>query len=181
MPRPPEPEKRDAILDACYAAAREAGSLDLSLAHLAERTGVSARMLVYHFGTREALQRALATRLEAELREHFTAAMRESERRSVGEATLSLWDRISAERSRGVLRLLLDVVHQAQRGDEEARRIAEGEVQAWKHVLAEGIDDPDVAAGLMLMVLGASVDLLSSGDAAGGRRAIQSFVRVNRL
>lgn len=175
MARPPDPEKRAALLERCFAAAQEGGTLDLSLATLAERVGTSARMLVYHFGSREGLQRALAARTEAELRARFVEFEAAAPSEGVEAATLALWDYLSSPQMRGLVRLTMDVVNRAGQGDEVAARLGEQESRAWAGFLASRVSDPDVAEGLLLLVLGAAVDLLVSGDPARGRRAIHAF------
>jgi AcrR family transcriptional regulator len=176
VPRSPSPEKRAAILDRCFAAAQSLGSLDLSLPELAARTGVSPRMLVYHFGSREGLQRALAARLEEDLRERFAAFEAAAPSGGTAAAVLALWDHLSAAEMRGPLRLAMDVVHRAQRGGGEDAALGMREVDAWTAFLASRVPDPGVATGLIVLFLGAALDLLVSGDPGRGRRAIEVFL-----
>jgi AcrR family transcriptional regulator len=173
MPRPTEPEKRAAVLDACYAAARGLGSLDVTLAALAERTGVSARMLVHYFGSRDALQRELGARFERELRERFDEYATDGSGGGVAGAVLGLWDHLAAPEMRGPLRLLLDLMHRAQRGDAHAAEMGEREIGAWTRVLEGRVPDPALASALVLLFVGAAMDLLATGDATRGRRAIE--------
>ncbi|MGX1510221.1 TetR/AcrR family transcriptional regulator [Streptomyces collinus] len=56
MGRHKQPEIRDRILDACVDHALRHGLPD-RLEPLAAASGTSARMLIYHFGTRDALLR----------------------------------------------------------------------------------------------------------------------------
>lgn len=58
MGRRPQPEIRQRILDACTDHALAQGLPD-RLEPLASATGTSARMLIYHFGSRDALLRAV--------------------------------------------------------------------------------------------------------------------------
>src|SRR3712207_4626730 len=61
MGRRPQPQIRDRLLDACTDHALEHGLPD-RLEPLVTATGTSARMLIYHFGTRDALLRAILRR-----------------------------------------------------------------------------------------------------------------------
>ena len=178
MPRPADPELRAALLEQCFVAAQQGGSLEFSLADLAGRTGISARMLIYHFGSRDLLQLALAARLEAEMRARFATFEADASGVGPAAAVLALWDYVSAPEMRGFLRLMMDVVHRAEQGDPEAAAAGMREVDQWMEFLSSRVSDPAVATGLILIFLGAAVDLLISDDAGRGRRAIEVFLRA---
>jgi AcrR family transcriptional regulator len=174
MGRPPDPRKREEMLERCFRAALEGGSLELSLATLAERAGTSARVLVYHFGTREGLERALAGRLEDELQARFRGLEAATPGVELRAAILAGWDTITGESVRGLLRLVMDVVHRAQAGDPAARALNDLQMEQWEHLLAPL--GPDRASALVLLGQGAVVDLLATGNAERGRRAMVAFL-----
>lgn len=55
MGRHPQPERRAALLDACTRHVLDRGISGLSITSLAAAAGTSARMLVYHFGSKDQL------------------------------------------------------------------------------------------------------------------------------
>jgi AcrR family transcriptional regulator len=55
MGRHPQPERRAALLDACTRHVLDRGISGLSITSLAAASGTSARMLVYHFGSKDQL------------------------------------------------------------------------------------------------------------------------------
>jgi AcrR family transcriptional regulator len=55
MGRHPQPERRAALLDACTRHVLDRGISALSITSLAAAAGTSARMLVYHFGSKDQL------------------------------------------------------------------------------------------------------------------------------
>lgn len=55
MGRHPQPERRAALLDACTRHVLDRGISGLSITGLAAAAGTSARMLIYHFGTKDQL------------------------------------------------------------------------------------------------------------------------------
>jgi len=55
MARPPDPTIKARLLEQCLDSLVEKGVHDFSLRKIAEQVGTSARMLVYHFGSAEAL------------------------------------------------------------------------------------------------------------------------------
>lgn len=177
MVRPVDPQRKTELLERCFAAAMEGDSLELSLAALAEGAGTSARMLVYHFGSREGLERALVERLEEELRERFAALEAATPDAGPRAATLAIWDALTQPAMRGMLRMVMDVLHRAQRGDPAARETAAVQAALWEGFLAPRLAGrPEAAAALFLLVLGAAMDYLVTGDAERGRRALASFL-----
>ncbi|MBD2731782.1 TetR/AcrR family transcriptional regulator, partial [Nostoc sp. FACHB-892] len=69
MSRPTEPQKKQELLEQCLSAAIEAGALDSSINIIANKIGTSGRMLVYHFGSKQELERQLIGLLETRLRQ----------------------------------------------------------------------------------------------------------------
>ena len=65
----------DELTARCLAAFIQAGSLELSLDHLAAQVGVSKRMLIHYFGSRENLEEAAFALLEDRLRTTFRAEL----------------------------------------------------------------------------------------------------------
>lgn len=175
MARPPDPRRREEVLERCFRAALEEGSMELSLAALAGRAGTSARMLVYHFGTREGLERALAERLEDEMRARLRDLELGAQAAGIRDTVLALWDAITREHARGLLRLVMDVVHRAQAGDPAARALNAAQMEQWEELFAPRLGR-DAAAALVLLGQGAAVDLLATGDAERGRRALAAFL-----
>jgi AcrR family transcriptional regulator len=55
MGRHPQPGRRAALLDACTRHLLDRGMSELSITALAAAAGTSARMLIYHFGTKDQL------------------------------------------------------------------------------------------------------------------------------
>jgi len=194
MPRAPDQHLRLELLESCFRAALDGGSLDLGLDVFARRAGTSARMLVHHFGSREGLERALIARLENELRTTYGALVAAGEpaarsgrgggsRVRVERAVLSLWDRLTAPATRGLLRLSMEMAHRAGRGDGDARRVMLAEADAWARLLVDGPArlDRDAAEGLVLLVQGAALDFLVTEDPARGQRALLRYLRGSAL
>ena len=65
-------DRRAELLDKIVEALLTSGAADLSLRPLAERVGTSARLLIYHFGSKEQLVAAAL----AEVRRHIGASLR---------------------------------------------------------------------------------------------------------
>src|SRR5215468_1526466 len=111
MQSPRETRQRE-IVERCLGALVEAGSIDLSLDQLADAAGISKRMLVHYFGDRRSLEEQATTLLEERLRaqfapEAFPASV------SAREVVMTLWERTTAARARGVLLLVMDLSRRA--------------------------------------------------------------------
>ena len=174
--RPIDPQRKQLLLERCFAAAQAGDSLELSLHELAERAGTSARMLIYHFGSRDALEHAMVARLEEELRERFRAFESAAPGQGPRTAVLSLWEALTHPSMRGLLRLVMDVLHRAQRGDAPARSMAAAQTVLWEEFLAPRLDDRARSAALFLLVQGAVLDFLVLGDPQRGRSALTAFL-----
>jgi AcrR family transcriptional regulator len=106
---PPESSTRRAeLLDACYAYVLERGLAGLSLRPLAAATGTSPRVLLYLFGSKDALLRELLARARHEQVALVAAALDPS---TAGESSGfeglvdRLWTWLSALEQRPVVRL----------------------------------------------------------------------------
>lgn len=176
MVRPTDPQKKRELLERCFAAAQAGDSLELSLNDLAEGAGTSARMLIYHFGSREGLEHALVVRLEDELRERFRAFESADGGPDSRAAVLALWQALTHPSMRGMLRMVMDVLHRAQKGDVPARNMAAAQTLLWQEFLAPRLADPAASIALFLLVQGAVLDFLVSGDAQRGHRALAAFM-----
>jgi len=127
MHRKPKSEI-DELTGRCLAAFVEAGSLDISLDHLAAKVGVSKRMLVHYFGGRENLEQGAFALLEDRLRATFRAE-RFPPGISLQAAVSALWEQTTAPESRGILLVVMDATRRAWSGTERAKALIAAAVQ----------------------------------------------------
>src|SRR5215469_3721675 len=97
-------ESQGPLLERILSAYVKAGSIELSLDQLAKRVGVSKRMLVHYFGSRDDLEAAAMTLLEERLRGQFSPRVLPAGA-SIQVLIDALWERTTAPESRGALRL----------------------------------------------------------------------------
>jgi AcrR family transcriptional regulator len=170
----PNPLPSD-LLDACVAAYVRAGTIELSLDGVAEGVGISKRMLVHYFGSRENLEELAMERLEERLRarfapEAFPAAA--SARRVVS----ALWEQTTAPDSAGILRLLMDLSRRAWNGSPRARAFYREQWRLWEQLLARYIRDERTVEDLLQLFQGAALAFLVTGDPEPGRRALKRML-----
>jgi AcrR family transcriptional regulator len=161
----------DEISGRCLAAFVEAGSLDLSLDHLAAKVGVSKRMLIHYFGSRENLEEAAFALLEERLRATFRAELF-SPGSTLQTVITALWEQSTAASSRGTLLVAMDATRRAWSGTERAKAFYEEQQRLWVELLANFLPDPAAIEELLQLFQGAILAYLVTGDREMGKRAL---------
>jgi AcrR family transcriptional regulator len=175
-------EGRERLLAAAIEFVADHGVGELTLRGLAAGIGTSHRMLIYHFGSKEALLievvRALEERQRAALAQwDLDPAM------SVGDMVRAMWRQVADPALWPYERLFFEMYGQALQGYEGTAPLLEGIVDSWLDLnvtLAASRGIPvDVArahARLGLAVIrGLLLDLLATRDRVGADAAIEVF------
>ena len=163
------------LVQRSLAAFIQAGTLDLSLDHLALRVGVSKRMLVHYFGGREALEEQALTLLEDRLHQQFSPAAFPPGI-SLEKVILALWQQTTAAASRGVLLLVMDVSRRAWSGSPRARKFYKKQQRLWVELLMRYLPDRTAVEEVLQLYQGAVLAYLITGDARPGERALKRIV-----
>ena len=127
---PNETNRRAELADAIATIVLEHGLDALALRGLAARLSTSGRMLLYHFGTKDALVRAVLGRLSermAVLQDAAAAGARDTPGRFLHDMMQAGLDPARAP----FLRVWTDVIVRAARDEAPYREIANGTVKAW--------------------------------------------------
>jgi AcrR family transcriptional regulator len=172
-------EIRGALLERCLSGFIEAGSIDVSLDHLADAAETSKRMLIHYFGDRESLEEQAMTLLEGRLREKFVPS-NFPPGAGAEEILQALWSLSTAPESRGVLLLTMDLSRRAWNGSARARAFYEEQQQLWEELLQRYLPDEDVVRDILQSFQGAVLAYLVTGDAGQGRRMINRLCRQSR-
>jgi len=186
-PEPPSSARRAQLLDLAYQYAVQRGRTDITLRPIAAAIGSSPRVLLYLFGSKDGLIRALLGRSRAE-EIALLAELRQSgpaSRDTLGEATLRIWSYLADEARRPLLRLWLDgYARSLSQPAGPWAGFARDSVADWLTLLAEmqAAETRGTAAGLaertlVLAVLrGALLDLLSTDDETRATAAVRSLI-----
>jgi AcrR family transcriptional regulator len=166
----------DELTGRCLAAYVEEGSLDLSLDRLAAKVGVSKRMLVHYFGSRENLENGVFALLEEQLRSTFRAELF-SPGITLQAAVTALWEQTTAPASRGVLLVVMDATRRAWSGTERARAFYAEQQRLWVELLGNFLPDPAAVEELLLLFQGAVLVYLVTGDREMGKCALARMIR----
>ena len=176
MGRQPQPDIKIRLLDACADHALAHGLPD-RLEPLATATGTSARMLIYHFGTRDALLRAVLRQARQRQLDAFgdLLLLRPDEPYTV---TLNrAWTSITGPDGQPYLRMFGQLRESAeQRLWPDFRRTATTD---WLGPLEDGlrsIGRPELATLVLAVIRGLLMDLDATGDATRTHRAFADFL-----
>ncbi len=175
MGRHRQPEIRQRLLDACTDHSLEHGLPD-RLEPLAAAAGTSSRMLLYHFGTRDALLRAVLGRARQRQLEAFGELLRgrpdEPYTTTLGRA----WDTMTGPSGQPYLRMFGQL-----RGSTEQRLWPDFRREAttdWLGPLEAGLGSarPGLATLVLAVLRGLLMDLDATGDTARIRQALDDFL-----
>ncbi|WEO99600.1 TetR/AcrR family transcriptional regulator [Streptomyces sp. FXJ1.172] len=176
-------DRRAQLVDAAVDHVAEHGIADLSLRRLGAAIGVSHRMLIHYFGTKEQLLVEIVRTSEGRQRE-LLSRLRTQPGLSPADAARRLWQQLADPELAGQERLFFELCGQALRGRPEALPVPEGLVTDWlePHVSAEVAAGADPAQARnrarlgLATVRGLLLDLLATGDRAGVDAAMEEFL-----
>ena len=176
--------RRRELLDAAYRWVLTHGLSDMSLRPLAEAIGSSPRVLLYLFGSKDGLVRALLGRSRADQLRVLEGLPDDA---GLAAVTDGVWRWLSAPEHRALLRLWLEAYSRSVIGEPGPwEGFARDTVTDWDLLLAAHqpssvVGTPEGAAerALGLAVLrGSLLDLLATGDVERTGGAVASHVRA---
>jgi AcrR family transcriptional regulator len=169
MPRPADPSIRTRLRDQAVGYVMTHGIGDLALRPLAKALKTNARMLIYHFGSREGLMREILAGLREQESARVARWMTSARKpRTMPEFLRWYWRRVSAPQARSAIRLVFELYALALRNPRDYPGVLEEPLAFWpKLVQAMGIptEVDEVEATLLLAALrGLLLDLCATGD-----------------
>jgi AcrR family transcriptional regulator len=174
--RQPQPHIKERLLDACADHALAHGLPD-RLEPLAAATGTSARMLIYHFGTRDALLRAVLGHARQRQLDTFGDLLRVRPDEPYTATLNRAWTSITGPDGQPYLRMFGQLRESAeQRLWPNFRRTATTD---WLGPLEDGlrsIGRPDLATLVLAVIRGLLMDLDATGDTTRTGRAFRDFL-----
>jgi AcrR family transcriptional regulator len=179
MGRRPQPEIKAELLDQCTNYALERGLPD-GLESLAEATGASARMLLYHFGSRDELLRAILVQARSRQVTMYGDLLRARPGAPYTAVLAQAWTAMTGPNGQPYLRMFGSQLRQSseQRLWPGFRRIATTD---WLGPLEDGlrsIGRPELATLVLAVIRGLLMDLEATADTARVNRAFQEFLAV---
>jgi AcrR family transcriptional regulator len=176
MGRRRQPGIRDRILDACVDHALAQGLPD-RLEPLAAASGVSNRMLIYHFGTRDALLRETLGRARRRQRDLFGELLAPRTGEPYPVTLRNAWRVMTGPAGRPYLSLFGKLQKDAeQRLWPDFRREATTD---WLQPLEDGMRSagrPELGTLVLAVIRGLIMDIEATGDVARADRAFELFL-----
>jgi AcrR family transcriptional regulator len=174
--RPADPAIRNRLTRKAASYLLEHGVADLSLRPLAKALGTSARMLIYHFGSREAL--ILAALAEINTRQDARISAWYAGRRtppSLSDFLLWLCDQYSTKQARQMGQMALELWVLALRDPTSYPGVFTTPLDYWEQLSARSPAKPDPTEATLLLaaVRGFLIDLAATGDSRRVQRAIE--------
>lgn len=183
MARPSNPEIRARLRDQAVDYVLSHGIADLALRPLAKSLKTNARMLVYHFGSREGLMReilaGLREREDARIRAWF--GNRKKPRSAKTPRTLAeflrwYWRRLSAPQARPAARLIFELYSLALRDPKRYPGVLTDPLAYWQQLVDSSAVTSKVEAAQATLLLAATrgllLDLCATEDRARVGRAM---------
>jgi AcrR family transcriptional regulator len=169
MARPADPGIRARLRDQAVGYVLTHGLSDLALRPLAKALKTNARMLIYHFGSREGLMREIMAGLRERESARVGRWMKSSRKpRTMPEFLRWYWRRISAPQARSAVNLVFELYALALRNPRDYPGVLEEPLAFWpKLVRAMGIESEvdEVESTLLLAALrGLLLDLCATSD-----------------
>lgn len=181
MPRPSNPEIRARLREQAVDYVMSRGAANLTLRPLAKALKTNARMLIYHFGSREGLMRevlaGIRERGDTLIQEWFVKAKTP---RTLPEFLLAYWRRISDPRMRTVIRLAFELYALALRDPQRYPGVLTEALPYWRSLETRTgrqrkIIEPE-ATLLLAAMRGLMLDLCATGDRRRVTRALNLLV-----
>jgi AcrR family transcriptional regulator len=182
------PRKRE-ILDAVIRYISENGVANLSLRPLAAATGTKARLLIFHFGSKENLLAEAMAALRDHVQETFADAEGSRKAATAGELARRFWRRATLKRNAGILRVFFEVLALALTNGGKYRNYMKGSAASWHRLFAASLPAHLTPARRKIFATltvdafnGLLLDYLVTGDLRRTTRALDIFaVEIDRL
>jgi AcrR family transcriptional regulator len=163
----------------------ENGLADLSLRRLAAGLGVSHRVLIYHFGSKDQLYQAILRAARERERQRTTPEGQEAIT-NLPEALRQTWKYLSAPREHPFWRFYFEIHGLALQNPERYPDVLHAGVHDWLATIREplvrdgaGKREADAVATLVLAAFrGLILDLLQTGERARVERALELLASI---
>jgi AcrR family transcriptional regulator len=176
--RRPQPEIRERLLDACTDHALAHGLPD-RLGPLAEATGTSTRMLIYHFETRDKLLREILGQARQRQLDAWTGLLRLRPDEPYTTTLRRAWAGMSGPEGEPYLRIFSRLHDTA--GEPLWPGFRQGATTDWLGTLEEGmasLGHPELSTVVLAVIRGLLMDLDATGDTARTDAAFAAFVET---
>jgi len=176
--------RKQELLDALIAYLLKHGITDLSLRPMAAATGTSARLLIFHFGSKERLVQEVLGEMQARLRRSFGELMESEQRTRSGPLLRVFWDWALTRENHAHLSLLYQLHVLAAQAPKTYGRYLKKNALDWLALIQEALPpthrDPAFATLLGAVFDGLFIEVMSTGDKRRTTAALDRFIELAR-
>ena len=174
--------RKQELVEAAIGYLLEHGLADLSLRPLAAAAGTSARLLIYHFGSKERLLAEVLAALQSRLRDSFSAVLAAC---PPGEAPIVIfWKAATSRRNFASWRLLYELQILAAQNPRSYARYLQRNSRDWIALVRGALPPAQRTAAVATLLVavfdGLFLELMSTGDRRRTGDALDEFVRIAR-
>lgn len=173
--------RKETLTDELVGYLLEHGLSDISLRPLADALGTSARLLIYHFESKEGLLTEVLDSMQTRLRQSFASLVERRAGRS--ERPLKMfWDWAIADENYPYFKLLYELQILAVQNPAVYGPYLQRNASNWSELIGTALPEAERTPA-MVTLLGAVFDglfleLMSTGDRKRTTQAVQQFIRL---
>jgi AcrR family transcriptional regulator len=172
-------ERRDELIARSLDYFLRHGVAELSLRPLARQIGTSARLIIYHFGSRDGLITAVMEEVRTDLQKAFAGIVTETQKRSTVGIMRGFWNWMIDESHIGYIRLLFEVQVLAMQNPSKYARYLGQTSSSWLDIIESSLPpskENRVTATMCAAVIdGLLFEYLSTGDCKRTTKALEFF------
>lgn len=177
------PRKQE-LVDATIGYLLEHGLADLSLRPLAAAAGTSARLLIYHFGSKEGLLAEVLETLQGRLRDSVTQLLAARREGRSEPPIRTFWKWAISKRNFPSLRLLYELQILAAQSPRTYGRYFQRNSRDWVELVKTALPASERTAAMATLLVavcdGLFLELMSTGDRRRTTEALDEFIRMVR-
>jgi AcrR family transcriptional regulator len=173
-------ERKEDLLQQSLTYFLENGLADLSLRPLADHVGTSARMLLYHFGSKEGLIKEVMDEVRFQFQTSFTKIMDSRGKTKDEPPILTFWESLARPCNLPHIRLLFELQILSLQNPSQYLRYQEHAITSWLDLIEKSIP-PSKGRRAMATLCAAVFDgllleLLTTGDRRRTTEALHLFI-----
>lgn len=176
------PPRREVLLDATIEYMLKHGVADLSLRPLAAKVGSKARLLIYHFRSKDSLVSEAMIVVRDRVQKAFAAMVENGRGHTASQIMRAFWRWATSKQHERYLRLFFEVHGLALQKPARYGRYLEGAVSTWVEMMAAVLPASislqrrrALATLAVSSVVGLFLDYLSSGHRKRSSQALEIF------
>jgi len=174
--------RKEQLIEAALRYLLRHGLANLSLRPLAAATNTSARLLIYHFGSKEGLLAEVLAAMQSHLQASFARLAAEAPKRRNEPPLKTFWRWATAEEHCAYLKLLYELQILAARNPREYARYLKRNSMTWLELVKQALPPPErtpaMATLLVAVFDGLFIEFMSTENRQRTTQALDQFIRI---